>query len=306
MKYPFLAHEPDGSYDSAMAKASLEWVEKGPLQATLKAEHKWKQLSFETRVTLGAHSPNVQILSRILTEVPPATDPRSAKLRGEYAHAERDINQGYWLAFAPAFATERVYRDFPLGVESTKREGLHGLTFVDLAGSDQGLLIVHSGCQYFHKESDGTWSNLVMREWESQFTDEYGFPNYAEFTHTLLAHGPAIDDARRLRAAMEFDSKFLTALSHITSGNLPEKKSFVRVSPGNILVSTFRKRPDRGYELRLLETTGKEADAHVELGFDVSHTVETDLHGRPTAKPLEGKKITLSMKPWQFRTLQIV
>ena len=300
LKYPFLDKDPDTSYDSATAKASTLWLEKGPLRATLKAVHTWKQLTYETRVTLSVHSPNVEILSRVLARVPPAVDDFPE------GRAQRDINNGYWLAFAPSFTTTAVHRDFPLGVEKTEHARLHGLTFADLVGEDQGLLIIHSGCQYFRKENDGTWSNLVMREWESYFSNEYGFPNYAEFNHALLAHGPEMDDAQRTRAAMEFDSKFLTAVSTASSGNLPAKKSFVRVTPENVLLSAFRKRPDSGYEIRLLETAGKSADAKVELGFAASHAVETDLHGRATGKPMGGREINLTMKPWQFRTLQIV
>ena len=303
--YPFLEREPDTSYDSATAKAAVTWLEKGPLQATLKAEHKWKQLTFETRVTLSAHSPNVEILSRVLTTVPPAADPRNSKLPGDYPRAERNIKNGYWLAFAPGFAIEAVHRDFPLGVETTQHERLHGLTFVDLAGPDQGLLIMHSGCQYFRKENDGTWSNLVMREWESLFSHEYGFTNYAEFKHALLAHGPKMDAGERTRAALEFDSKLLTAVSHSSLGKLPAKKSFLQVSPENVLVSAFRKRADSGYELRILETAGREAAATVELGFPASHAIETDLLGGASGKSMSGEKITLTLKPWQFRTLRI-
>jgi alpha-mannosidase len=300
LKYPFLEKAPDTSYDSTTAKASVMWLEKGPLRATLKAVHKWKQLTFETRVTVSGYSRNVEILSRVLTSVPPALDgfPNGGR-------AERNINNGYWLAFAPAFATDEVYRDFPLGVEPTKQGRLHGLTFADLTNADQGLLIIHSGSQYFRKESDGTWSNLVMREWESHFTNEYGFPNYAEFNHALLAHGPEMDSAQRTRAAMEFDSRFLTTVSTATSGDLPGKQSFVRISPDNVLLSAFRKRPDSGYELRLLETTGQPATARVALGFHASHAVETDLRGRVTGKSMDAREISLAMKPWQFRTLQI-
>ncbi len=305
LKYPFLAHEPDTSFDSSTTKASVMWLQKGPLQATVKAVHKWKQLTFETRVILSAHSPNVEIVSRVLTDVPPATDPRSAKLPGEYTRAERDINNGYWLAFAPGFATETVHRDFPLGAEATKHERLHGLNFVDITGADRGLLIIHSGCQYFRKEGNGTWSNLLMREWESLFSDEYGFTNYAEFTHALLAHGPEMDNARRTRAAMEFDNEFVTVVSNSSSGALPAKKSFVRIGPDNVLLSAFRKRSDDGYELRILETAGKETTAKVDLGIPASRAVETDLLGRTTGKPMEGREIALPMKPWQFRTLQI-
>jgi alpha-mannosidase len=301
LKYPFLDKDPDTSYDSTAAKASLRWMEKGPLRATLRATHKWKQLSFETRVTLSAHSPNVEMLSRVLTSVPPALDGFPT------GRAERDINNGYWLAFAPAFTTDEVYRDFPLGVEPTKHERLHGLNFADLTNAEQGLLIIHSGSQYFRKESDGTWSNLVMREWESHFSNEYGFPNYAEFNHALLAHGPEMDCAQRTRAAMEFDSRFLTAVSTSkTAGDLPARQSFVRVSPDNVLLSAFRKRPEGNYELRLLETSGKAATAKVDLGFAASQAVETDLRGRITGNPMAAREITLPLKPWQFRTLQII
>ncbi len=300
MKYPFLAKDPDAEYDSSRAKATLMWLEKGPLRATLKAVHKWKQLTFETRVTLTPSSPNVEILSRILTSVPPDVDDFPT------GRAERNINHGYWLAFAPAFPTTGVRRDFPLGTEKTEHERLHGLTFADLVSEDQGLLIIHPGCQYFRKESDGSWSNLVMREWESHFTHEYGFPNYAEFRHALLAHGADMDDGQRTRAAMEFDSPLLTAVSTAGSGSLPAKKSFVRVGPENVLLSAFRKRPDSGYELRVLETAGKAATAKIELGFAATRAVETDLHGRPTGKPMTGKEISLPLQAWQFRTLQIV
>ncbi len=301
MKYPFLAQDPDTAYDSTRAKATLLWLEKGPLRATLKAVHKWKQLTFETRVTLTPSSPNVEILSRILTSVPPDLDgfPNGGR-------AERNINNGYWLAFAPAFTTTGVHRDFPLGTEKTEHDRLHGLTFADLVSDDQGLLVIHSGCQYFRKESDGSWSNLVMREWESHFSREYGFPNYAEFRHALLAHGPEMDDGQRTRAAMEFDSQLLTAVSTASSGPLPARKSFVRVAPENVLLSAFRKRPDSGYELRVLETAGKAATAKIELGFAASRAVETDLHGRAIGKPMAGKQISLEIKPWQFRTLQIL
>jgi alpha-mannosidase len=305
IKYPFLDRDPDTSYDSNTVKASVLWLEKGPLRATLKAVHKWKQLTFETRVTLFAHSANVEILSRILTSVPPEADPRSAKLPGEYPHAERDIHNGYWLGFAPAFAIDEVYRDFPLGVETTKNERIHGLTFADLSSAEQGLLIIHSGCQYFRKESDGTWSNLLMREWESVFTNEYGFTNYAEFNHALRVHGPEMDNAQRTRAAMEFDHHFLTAVSTYNRGALPVKKSFAQVGPDNVLISAFRQRSDKSCELRILEIAGEATVAKIDLGFSATHVIETDLMGRVTGKPMNRQEIRLSMKPWQFRTLRI-
>jgi alpha-mannosidase len=305
MKYSFLESDPDTSYDSSTAKASVMWLDRGPLRATLKAVHRWKQLTFEKRVSLFAHSADVEILTRILTRVPPATDPRSSQRRGEYPQAERSIKNGYWLAFAPGFLVDQVYRDFALGVEATKNERLQGLTFADLTNSEQGLLIVQSGCQYFRKENDGTWSNLVMREWESVFNNEYGFPNFAEFTHSLRAHGPEMDNGERTRAAVEFDNHFLTAVSNPNAPTLPAKKSFARVTPGNVLLSAFRKNSDASYEVRVLETAGNACTAKIALGFAASNAVEVDLKGRVTGKPMSAREITLPLKAWQFRTLRI-
>jgi hypothetical protein len=297
--YPFQASNPNAFFDSATSQASITWLEKGPLRSTVRATHNWKQLTFETRITLSAHSPSVEVVSRVLTHYPPATDPQ------KNGRAERDIQEGYWLVFAPAFTPVSIYRDFPLGMEKTTYDRLHGLTFADLAGTDQGLLIIHSGTQYFKRESDSAWSNLLIREWESQFTGEYGFPDYAEYRHVLLPHGPDFDDAKRARASMEFDHRLRVAVGHAASGNLPVSKSFVRVSPDNVQVSTFRKKERSGYELRLIETAGKAVTARIELGFAASGATETDLQGRRIGAPIPGTAISLPMSPWRFRTLEI-
>jgi len=297
LQYPFLVSEPDATYNSGLMEGKILWLEKGPLRATLKSIHKWKQLTYETRVSLSVHSAHVEVLTRVFMSVPPAVDDFPS------GHAERDINHGYWLTFAPAFETNEVRRDFPLGVETTKSSRLHGLSFVDLCGNDRGLLILHSGSQYFRKESDGTWSNLMVREWDSVFTKSYGYPDHAEFRHSLCPHGTELDDIQRVRKAMEFDSGLFTNASAIDSADSPAR-SFLKVNPDNVLVSAFRSHPDGGFELRVLEIAGRPATAKISAGFAWTHVVETDLRGRPVGEPLEGPEPQLALRPWQFRTLR--
>lgn len=123
---PLKASNPDTFFDSSSSRASLTWLEEGPLRATVRATHNWKQLTFETRITLRAHSTSVEVVRRGLTHLPPATDPQKNR------RAERDIQEGYWLVFAPAFTPVSVHRDFPLGMEKTSHDRFHGLTFADL------------------------------------------------------------------------------------------------------------------------------------------------------------------------------
>ena len=129
----------------------------------------------------------MEVTSRVLAEIPPAPD-----ALGPDNRFPAEIKQGYWLTFAPGFAPVSLVRDFPLGIEPTERQVFQARTFVDLVGQDAGLLLLHPGTQYFKRDSDGVFSNLVMREWESYFTGEYGWPRYSEYRHALLPHGDEI------------------------------------------------------------------------------------------------------------------
>ncbi len=126
----------------------------------------------------------MEVTSRVLAQIPPAPDALDADGR-----FPADIQSGYWLSFAPGFPPASVIRDFPLGIEPSVRPTFQGRTFVDLVGPDAGLLVLHPGTQYFKREADGVFSNLIMREWESYFTAEYGWPRYAEYRHALWPHG---------------------------------------------------------------------------------------------------------------------
>ena len=206
-----------------------------------------RTLKFETRVSLSAGSPHVEVYSRMLTFIPPHSDAAPA-----------DIKEGYWFSLVPAFPASTLLRDYPFGVEPTNTPRFHGLSFVDLLGKDVGLLLLHSGTQFFRRDEGGGISNLVMREWESYFTREYGWPIYAEYRHALLPHGEAgrsqegaqpapgplaCNNADRLRAAAAFTRPLLTRVAVPQHGKLPKVKSFLEVSPNGVLVTALRRKP---------------------------------------------------------------
>ena len=73
-------------------------------------------------MSLTAGMPYVEVLTRLLTFVPPQADA-----------SPPDIKEGYWVSFKPAFEPLLVLRDFPFGVEPTCKPAFHALTFVDLS-----------------------------------------------------------------------------------------------------------------------------------------------------------------------------
>ena len=294
---------PSGEGDwRTISKSAIRWIEKGPLRATVKTAHQWPLLKFETYVTLCAGLPWVEVVSRVLAEIPPAPD-----ALGPDNRFPAEIKQGYWLTFAPGFQPASVVRDFPLGIEPTERQTFQARTFVDLAGKDAGLLVLHPGTQYFKRDSDGVFSNLVMREWESYFTGEYGWPRYSEYHHALLPHGANITNAERVRAAEEFSQRLITVVGKPQSGSLPQRKAFITVRPASAHLMVFRKKERQGFELRFVEIEGKKGEAAVELGVPMTGASETNLLGKKVAEVSSSAgKLNFQLQPWKLRTFEIV
>jgi hypothetical protein len=284
-----------------VSKSVIRWVEKGPLRATVKTSHHWPLLRFETYVTLCAGVPWVEVTSRVLAAVPPAPDALDADHRFPI-----EIKNGYWLTFAPSFQPSSIIRDFPFGIEPTEHQAFQALTFVDWVGKDDGLLVLHPGTQYFRRERDGSLSNLVMREWESYFSNEYGWPRYSEYRHALMPHRPGLTHAERLRAASEFGQNLLTVVGPPRPGSLPKRKGFLAVRPEGVQLCAFRKKNRQAFELRVVEMGGHEEPATVQVDLPVTTAVETDLLGRKVAETLpNGNQFSFAIQPWKIRTFEL-
>jgi hypothetical protein len=217
-----------------------------------------------------------------------------------------NIKEGYWLSFTPAFPVTTVLRDFPFGIEPTKHAEFHALTFVDLLGKDAGLLVLHPGTQYFRRDDKGVVSNLVMREWESHWTREYGWPLYVEYQHALLPHGGKLNNSDRLRAAKDFTHPLLSHVASPQQGDQPTAKSYATVTPAGVQLSALRRKPDNRLEVRVVEVEGRQAQAAVTLGFPVAGACETNLIGAKTADVAhENNQLRFTVDPWKIRTFEI-
>jgi alpha-mannosidase len=288
-------------FDSSSSKAEIDWVERGPIRASVRARHRWPLLGFETRVTLCAGWKYVEVTSRVLSSVPPLSDSRGPRQRFPL-----EIANGYWLSFVPGFAVQSVVRDFPLAIEPTRAAAFQALTFVDLIGRDRSLLVLHPGTQYFKRSTGGKVSNLIMREWESHFTGDYGWPRYAEYRHVLLPHGVAFTNADRMRASTDFSQGFVLHLYGPGAGTLPARKSFLSISPANVQLLAFHRKVGGGSELRVVEVEGQNANADIKLAVPLAGASLTDLIGNKIVgiSPVAGH-MRFEAQPWKIRTLTV-
>ena len=302
-KHPAAQGVPD-EFDSRKSKAEISWVERGPIRAVVKAVHIWPQIRFEHWVTLQAGEPFVESRVRVLADVPPP--PGEGKINGWQFPLE--IVEGYWLSFAPAFKPKAVIRDFPFGVEATTKDAIDSLTFIDLVGPTGGLLIVHSGTQYFKRNTDGVFSNLALREWNSHFMpNEYGWPRVAEYRYRLVPHANAFTNADRLRSVEAFDQRPICRIEPLHAGQLAKQRSFASVDAKGILISSLRGVGNGAYEVRVIEQDGVPASAQLRLDLPLKRYAPCDFLGRTSGeyRSLDKGGVSVSLGPWQVRTFRL-
>lgn len=292
--YPLYRDIPE-AYDSGKSQAQIAWVEQGLVRGTVMARHNWPHLALETRVTLSADTPYVEVVSRVLSQVPPQPD-----------SSPPDIVEGYWISLGAAAKPTTVIRDYPLAIEATKHPAFHALTFADLDTGSGGLLYLHPGTQWFRLGENGELSNLVMREWESHFTGEFGWPRYAEYRHALLPHGKAFTNAERERATTNFSRPMLCVVGKPHAGGLPPRQRFLSITPANVQLSSFREVRGGPFELRVVETEGRAVQARVTLSKPIWSATTTDLLGRKLADlHVTNDGTALTVAPWKFVTVRL-
>ena len=171
---------------------------------------------------------------------------------------------------------------------------------------DSGLLVLHPGTQYFKRDTNEVISNLVMREWESYFSKEFGWPRYSEYRHALLPHSLNFTNADRLRAAEQFSQKMITVVGDPQVGNLPKRNGFLSMSPESVQLLALRKEESGGAELRVVEVEGREIPVDLSLALPVSNAVETNLLGKKVAEvSRSGSKLRFEIQPWRVRTFEL-
>jgi alpha-mannosidase len=299
-KYPKHGPGLPDQLDSSTSRAAIQWIERGPLRATLRAVHSWPVFKVETTITLCADSRQVEVGIRMLPGVPPAVD-----MPTDGGRLPLEIREGYWMTFGPAFPISTIRRDFPFGCEPTVHPSFGALSLVDFEGPQQGLLVVHSGTQYFKRDENGLIWNLLVREWESYWMGEFGWPRYAEYRYALVPHRAGFSTADCMRAAAGFDQDLKVVTLEPKDGPFPKRRSFLSVKPESVRLSALRRVSEHETEMRFVNMDGAAVTAEVKLDIPTPQLVETDLIGQQR-QPISttGGQFRIELAPWKIRTFR--
>lgn len=304
---PFPTLSGAGGLDSRKVDASILWLEEGPVRATICGSLAVPGVRMETRISLAASAAYADVQVRLIADQPPAVaQPPAGGFRNGW-QLPLEIEDGYWLAFTPGFVPAAVRRDYPFAVEPCAKDAIDALTFVDFMKADgAGLLLLHGGSQYFRKKAAGSIANLVMREWESHFTGERGWPRLANYRYRLVPHGGEMTDTARLNASAAFDLPVPCTVGAIGSVELAAARSMIDIE-GPAVLSALRRTDDHHTEVRVLCTAEAPAEVRLSGPLCAGPAVPVDALGRPVGGPLtcKGGSLRLKLSPFEIITVRL-
>ena len=149
---------------------------------------------------------------------------------------------------------------------------------------------------------------IVKRPISEQFTNRY-FTGEGQhhFDYTLLLHSGDWKNAESPRRAQEKIYPLSEIRLYPRSGaNLPSEKSFITVNPETVMMSACYGKGG-GFEARLYDSIGEEADVEVKLPFAASSCQPVDFNGDPLPGPdvmLRDHQASFRIKPWEIVTLR--
>ena len=252
--------------------------------------------------------------------------------------------EGYFVVQVPFDYQGNLYAGIPFGAEirdltrepfgeGAGRERLRENVFyahhwVDYSDTQKGLtLVAAEGKRGFHYDpksrtlghillmtivpvpmEKGISGHVSQGEMETLFSNRFfrGTGRHT-FQYSLLPHRGDWKTAESLQRAQE--QLYPVRWRHVhprRGADLPLQKSFLRVRPETVALSSWLQQDD-GYYLRLYETKGEKASVEVQLPFEVVGCESVDFNGRRWESPrveLKGDQVKFPMQPWEIVTLR--
>jgi alpha-mannosidase len=277
--------------------ARVEITEQGPVRATIRVVHRFRESEFTQDVSLMAGVPRVDVAMTMDWEEP-----------ATFLKAD----------FPVAVESSKVSAEVPYGVIERDQNGAEAVMgkWVDISGSDYGVAILNNGRNGYDAKDNAIHLSVIRGPWGPD-------PRTDEGEHTLgysiYPHLGGWREGKVQFQALAFNSPLLAlqepkhASPQQLWGNgrragLPDVYSFLKIDSDHVVLSAL-KQMEGFYDMdaiaRFVECEGREGDVTIEIPRKVRAT-ETTLLEDVILGPLgEGTTIKFHMKPWEIKTVRL-
>lgn len=281
-----------GTNDLTGQSEVVRW-DAGPAKATVLFDHEYGGSVFTQEIALYDDVPRIDI-----------------KLTAdwqEHYNAEKPTPM-LKAAFSANLKNPKATFEIPFGSIERPRDGheVVGQKWIDLSDSTYGVSLLND-CKYGFDVKNNTMRISLLRA--SQRPDPNPDQGIHEMTYSIYPHKGDWRAAGTVRRARELNEPMVGLVVAAHSGALPAAKSFVSVSPANIVTTALKKaEDDDNLILRFYETNGHPCEAVVSTGLPVQYYMETDLMERPIGNklPIQNGIFRVDVGKFEIKTFKLL
>jgi alpha-mannosidase len=287
----------DGKMTPIDTLDSIKVVADGPLRKTIEIKRTWSKSHFTQDISLDAGADFV----RVETTVDWHEDHVLLKAAFPFAH------------FGPKATFEIPYG----AIERTTTRNnswekaqfeVPALRWADLGDATAGVSILNDS-KYGYDALGNTLRLTLLRSptWPDPEADR----GLQHFTYEIYPHTGPWQSAETVHRGYELNTPLTAQQVFPHTGSLPPMHSFASIEEPNIILSAMKKAEDaHALIVRMYDSNGKGAEAHLHVPPGALYAVETNLMETPIPDAphlaVTGDTITLPIHPWEIRTLEIV
>ena len=287
----------DGKMTPIDTLDSIKVVADGPLRKTIEIKRTWSKSHFTQDISLDAGSDFIRVETTV------------------------DWHEDHVLlkaAFPLAHSGPKATFEIPYGAieRTTTRNNswekaqfeVPALRWADLGDSTAGVSILNDS-KYGYDALGNTLRLTLLRSPTWPDPDADRGPQH--FTYEIYPHTGPWQTAETVHRGYELNTPLTAQQVFPHTGSLPPTHSFASIEEPNIILSAIKKAEDtHALIFRFYEATGKGIDAHLHIPPGALYAIETNLMETPIPNaphlPVTGNTITLPIKPWEIRTLEVV
>lgn len=267
----------------------LELMEQGPVRATVRIVHRFRDSEFTQDVSLTAGVPRV--------DVSMTTDwhERATLLKAMFPLNVSSKNES---AEIPYGAIER---------NQSGEERVMG-RWVDISAADYGVAILNNG-RYGYDAKDNVIRLSVVRG--PRQPDPRDNEGSHTFSYSIYPHQHGWREGNVFKQALGFNSPLMALQEPLHAeglDGLPDSYSFIKVNSDHVVLYAMKQMEgfyDKDPILRFYETDGKEGDVTVEFPKAVSAIETNMLEDTIEGASDKGTTIHFHIKPWEIKTFRL-
>ncbi|MGC9203026.1 MAG: alpha-mannosidase [Thermoproteota archaeon] len=273
--------------------AEVELVEKGPVRATIKVTHKYKNSKIIQRIMIYRSIPRIDFLTLIDWK--------------EISNGEVEAPM-LKVSFTPVLNKSKATFEIPFGYIERIADGAEvpALRWIDVSDDEYGLSLLNDSKYGFDVKGNTIRMTLIRTSYSPDPKPDLGVH---EVLYSIYPHKGDWKAAQTYRRGYELNHPFESVVVTVPSkeGTEPEEKSFVQIAPDNIVLSCFKLAEDSNdYILRLYDATGEGAEAHITFDSSIIDAKEVDLMEKPAGDAnFNDNRLFLSFKPFEIKTIRI-